>query len=201
MDRRKAKIGGFTLIEIYTVMAIIAVLVSIAGLTTKARNENLALAIQHEKLRSLFIRAKSLAMSSVAPPGGGTFCGYGVSVNTQTREMFIFADNGFCEGGVPLATKRFDSGDVKLTSSLDLFKEESGIGFACFTSEASNDPDINFMSALCGKDFVFVPPDPEVYVNNKASPFPPAVIGVYSKRTPEKIRKVIVNQAGLIDAL
>ena len=203
MGEGRRKIGGFTLIEIYTVMAIIAVLISISGLTTRTRNENLALSVQHEKLRSILIRAKSLAVNSAAI-SGTQICGYGVHIEPNEpsgRKIFVFADKGPCEGP-GAAEKKFGPGDVQLSSSLDIFKEDSGIGFSCFYDYVSGfkTKDDGFINVACGKDIVFVPPDPKVYVNGSV-PSVPVAVGVYSKRSPEKTKKIIINQAGLIDAI
>lgn len=203
MDEGRGKIGGFTLIEIYTVMAIMGVLISISGLTTRSRNENLTLSIQQEKLRSIFVRAKSLAVSSAAI-SGTQICGYGVHIEPNDppgRQIFVFADVGSCEG-VGAADGRYLPTDVKQSTSLDLFKEEAGIGFACLTDSGSTMPEPTFSSGQCGTDFVFIPPDPRVSVKNMSGGdlTGSVTVGVYSKRNPGKIRKVIINQAGLIDA-
>ncbi len=200
MDGRRNKISAFTLIEIYTVMAIIAILVSISGLTTRTRNENLALSLQHEKLRSIFVRAKFLSVNSVA--GAVQFCGYGVRIDPAVKRMFIFGDEGNCE----TSDKKYNSSteaDSVQTTSLDVFNEEGGIGFVCLTGVNFDVPDYSLSGIQCGTDFVFIPPDPRVSIKNFSGGnlTGPVAVGVYSKRNPGKMKKIIINQAGLIDAI
>ena len=189
------------------VILIISVLVSIAGLTTKTRNENLALSIQHEKLRSLFFRAKTLTMNSVDANG---VCGYGIyvdiNITTGMNTLKVFKDventSGNCNFGVG-GVGYYDSRDEFLTTSVDVLDESSGIGIACFTGASYQTTSTDFINAAyCPTSLVFVPPDPTVKFNRGTVNLARTeiAVGTYSKRSPQKTKRVILNTQGLIDA-
>ncbi len=200
-QNKKGIIGGFTLIEMMMVILIISVIVAIAGLSTKARNENLSLSIQHEKLRSLFFRAKTLAMNSVS--ANGAFCGYGVYIDTASRKATIFIDKqsgGSCASGGSVG--RYDVADQLLNTSTDTFVGESGIDLACFYGANWANMDSNFTAGSCATSIVYTPPDPTATFSKGGSVINSDVaIGVYSKRSPQKTKKIILNKYGLIDAV
>lgn len=200
-QNKKKRIQGFTLIEMMMVILIISVLVTIAGLSTKTRNENLSLSIQHEKLRSLFFRAKTLAMNSVS--SNGTFCGYGVYVDTAARKATIFMDKqsgGSCVFGGNVG--RYDNSDQLLNSTTDVFVGEAGIDLACFYGAGWANMDSGFSAGSCATSVVYTPPDPTATFSRGGNAVNSNIaIGVYSKRSPQKTKKIVLNKYGLIDAI
>src|SRR5205823_134766 len=80
---------GFTIVELLIVVAISAMLASIAiGYSSISRNQ-VALSVETAKVAESIIRAKSLAIATYASIPGT--CAYGVSVDIAQNRYSIFA--------------------------------------------------------------------------------------------------------------
>lgn len=157
--KNSQKTGGFTLIEIIVVMGIIAVFSAILIGYSRQSSKNLLLTSTEAKLLSLVSRAKFLSIETFFeqlgnPPSERKICAYGVHVDYSTNEIFIFQDR------VPTdncgnATNKYEPGgnDARLESELDFVRVDTNI----LKLEGSLD------------DIVFIPPDPDVIINNNPS--------------------------------
>jgi len=161
-DLRKQ--GGFTLIEILVVMGIIGVLSAILIGYSKQSSKNLLLTSTEAKSLSLISRAKFLSIETFFeqlgnPPGGRKICAYGVHVDYDENEIFIFQDRaGAGDSNCNGATNKYESAnDGRLTGELDSVKINTSI----LTLSATSTDRLN--------DIVFIPPDPDVVINNDAA--------------------------------
>lgn len=171
--------AGFTLIEILVIISVTSVLSAILVSYSRESGRIMLLINNQAKLVSLVSRAKSLSIATFienialpSNPSDPKICGYGVHVEKSVGEIFIFKDLAQnCSSG----DNRFGSGDVKLTSQLDVLKLDSWI--------------IQFGSDTTLNDVMFIPPDPIVLINNDSS-FQEALISIETK---DKSGKVIVK--------
>lgn len=136
---------GFTLIEILVVMAIMVVMASILVGYTRQSGRQLILTSTEAKMLSLISRAKFLSIETFFQEESQNICGYGVHVDTNADEIFIFQDltGGSCPG-----SNVYENGE-RLSGEL---------------SEVELNTNLFDMSGFSG-DIMFVPPDPDVFVN------------------------------------
>ncbi|KKU11783.1 MAG: hypothetical protein UX16_C0004G0015 [Parcubacteria group bacterium GW2011_GWB1_45_7] len=158
--------AGFTLIEVLVVMGIIGILSTILVGYTRQSSRNLLLSSTEAKLISLFSRAKFLSIETFFdqldnPPVTKKTCAYGVYVDYEKGEIFIFQDRvtinvggttNECDG----TNNQFieNSDDAKLQGELDFVKINS-------TALVINDSLDNKLVNV-----VFIPPDPDVIINS-----------------------------------
>jgi prepilin-type N-terminal cleavage/methylation domain-containing protein len=83
--------AGFTLIEIIIVIAISAVLATIAIAYNSAERDTVALSVETAKISQTILDAKGLALAMyTGAGGGGLVCGYGVHFAAAMDEYSIF---------------------------------------------------------------------------------------------------------------
>jgi len=163
----KRKCGGFTLIEMLVVIGVIGVLTAILIGYSRQSSRNLALTSSQAKALSLFSRAKFLSIETFFdqldnPPDDLRICAYGVHVDQETGEIFIFQDrveeDPIDEDECSSSNNVFDSDDdVALSSELDYMKLDDRI------LEIRENP------ATTLENVVFIPPDPDVIINDNPS--------------------------------
>jgi len=153
------KQGGFTLIELMVVLSIITILTGILVGYSKQNSKYLLLSTTEARILSLVSRAKFLSIETFFQDLGGPgtprkTCAYGVHVDTSANEIFIFQDRVPSVSGCP-ATNKYEPGpnDARLTGELDVVKIN---------------PELMVLGGNLS-DVVFIPPDPDVVINNSGA--------------------------------
>lgn len=185
------KNAGFTLIEMLVIIAILTVFSGILISYNKDSGRQMLLVANQAKLVSLISRAKSLSIStfldSSASPalGDPITCSIGVHVNRSSGEVFIFRD--LATDCSLLADNKYtgDSEKAGLLGELNTFKLDSKI--VEFTPPAADD--LN--------DIVFIPPDPQILINNDQNKLD-AQVGIKIKDSSTSKIIIKVNNAGQI---
>ena len=177
---------GFTLIEMLVVISVTLILSAVLIGYSREAGKQLLLVNNQAKLVSLISRAKSLSIVTFientalpSSPSDPKVCGYGVHVEKGTGEVSIFRDLAIdCAN----SDNKFGSGDVKLTSQLDIFKLDSQV--------------TQFASDTTLRDVIFIPPDPTTIINGDVST-KEAAISIEVKDGSSK-STVKINNAGRI---
>ncbi len=90
------KKSGFTLIEVLIVLAITAMLSSIAIIYGHVGQEQIGLSIEESKIGELILQAKELSIATYSQ--NGSTCAYGVSFNYPDQQYSLFAYNAKMPG-------------------------------------------------------------------------------------------------------
>jgi prepilin-type N-terminal cleavage/methylation domain-containing protein len=89
---------GFTVIELLVVLAISALLSTLAITYSSVSRNYVALSVQESKLTQLILQAKALSIATYASGNGSAACGYGVVISTsttpQTYSIFVYHPAG-----------------------------------------------------------------------------------------------------------
>lgn len=132
---------GFSLIEMLVVLAILVLLTSVLVLYNRSGERQILVLREKARLIGTLLRAKSLAINTFVEDSPA--CGYGVHIDPP--RYFIFRDRAIdCR----------TSDHIYGASSDEIVPD----------AEASLPPLLSF-SAVGASDIVFVPPDPEVFLN------------------------------------
>lgn len=181
--------SGFSLIEMLVVMSITLLFSTILIGYARESGRQMLLISSQAKIVNLISRAKSLSVTTfvdVLPAANAPkICGYGVRVDKEARQVFIFRDSALnCSDPASPNYRVFDKEglDVKLSSNLDVFSIPDTIQFG--TATATDDL----------IDVLFIPPDPTIVVNAGASES--AQVTLQSK--DGNLNFVKINNAGKI---
>lgn len=155
---------GFSLIEMLVVMSITLVLSAILIGYSREAGRQLLLISSQAKVVNLISRAKSLSVATFIDTNGlpasgeSKICGYGVHVDKELGQVFIFRDLAVdCSDSASSSYRVFSEGsDEKLQGTLDLFSLPDTIQFGTAT-------DTTLINVL------FIPPDPTIIINKGAS--------------------------------
>lgn len=169
---------GFTVLELFVVMSIIAILSFITFPYYNAAKQQLAVERSANKLAQDTRLVIEKAMSAQEEPAcvGEPNYGYGYGISLKSNEpgkYTLFAD---CNG------------NGSYNPGQDEFIEQSPIEF-------EDGIEIESLSRN-NLDIVFEPPDPTITISNNDST---AIIIIKSIRYPSKQRTVIINKMGLVD--
>jgi len=175
--------GGFSLIEMLVVMSITLMLSAILIGYTREAGRQLLLVSSQAKIVNLISRAKSLSVATFidekglpTDPAAPKICGYGVRVDRDLKQVFIFRDLAVdCSDPASAGYRVFGAGDVKLLSTLDVFSVP--------------DAAIQFGDDTTLENVLFIPPDPTIVVNADPS-LQSAKVTLQSK---DKILNVLVK--------
>ena len=144
--------GGFTLVEMMIVVSIIVILSAILIGYSGQSSKQLLLTSTEAKILSLISRAKFLSIETFFAGASGVgpqICAYGVKVDRNAQEIFIFQDRA---SECP-ANDRYDSdNDLKLDGEVNKIVLDSAV--VRVTDETSL------------SDLVFIPPDPDIEIND-----------------------------------
>ena len=172
------KAGGFTLVEMIVVLAIIIVITGIVTFNISTERQNSALLRSAQKLSLDLRRAQSFALSSKTYKTAGVPCGWGVHFNEAGSTSYtIFAD---------LASAQDCSNrDFKMASdgseNFEIVNLESGITVNSLSNNLS--------------DVVFTPPDPMVnFTPNQTS------VSIVLVNKNGATRAININKTGFISS-
>ena len=87
----KSPRSGFTLIEMLIVVAISAMLATIAITYSGTERDQIALSVEQTKIAQFVLQARSLALATYTNQPGTLVCGYGVFFDTAANTYSIFA--------------------------------------------------------------------------------------------------------------
>ena len=178
-------IMGYTLIELLVVMAIIASLSTMLIGFSKQSSKQLELATKESQILSLISHAKfltiELSLRERNPTPGFHICGYGVLVPPSRDRVLIFQHRVQSPGQCSDLPNEYSSNDAKLTGDLNLVK----IDKTEFSISGTLD------------NVLFIPPDPDVYINGGADSSAYVDIGLVD--TTSSFR-VVVTDAGQVRA-
>ena len=172
------KAGGFTLIEMLVVLAIIVIITGIVIFNIGSERQNSALLRSTQKLSLDLRRAQSFALSSKVFKTSGVPCGWGVHFNGVSSDSYvIFADLAVNQNCSDRDFIRAANG----SEDFEIVNLESGITVSSLNNNLS--------------DIVFTPPDPIVtFTPGQIS----ASITLINKNSTT--REVTVNKTGFISS-
>ncbi len=179
---------GFTLIEILVVIAISAMLATIAlGYSRTAQNE-VALSVETAKMAQTILRAKDLALAAYANVPGT--CGYGVLLNPAANTYSLFA---YTPGGAP-----------PCPGAPAAFPQPCGVVCSAVSQATWQTPLQNGVTMASRADsatvVVFYPPAPTTYISrDNGATFMNATSKIYLATADGKASTTVaVNPAGQV---
>ena len=88
----KRHILGFTLVEIFVVVAVSALIAGLALSYSRKGEDRISLYIESQKIIELIFRAKSLSLATYAnAPGSDKPCGYGLQLDYSAQQYSLFS--------------------------------------------------------------------------------------------------------------
>ncbi|MEK7181238.1 MAG: prepilin-type N-terminal cleavage/methylation domain-containing protein [Patescibacteria group bacterium] len=164
--------NGFTFVEIIVVVAITALLASIAIIYSQASRQQIMLNVEKAKIAQTILRVKSLTLAGfVKPASNPPPCSYGFYINygAGTYSIFEYSPVAGCDS---ILTSSFINTDAPIPPST--------LGFKVIEVEKLS-PEIKFTTPLPANHLgyiVFIPPDPKVKIfeENKSVFFQPMTI-------------------------
>lgn len=171
-------LGGFTLIEILVVLAIIVIITGIVIFNIGTERQNSALLRSSQKLSLDLRRAQSFALSSKVYKTTGVPCGWGIHFNgAGSTSYIIFADLASFADCSDRDFVRAGNG----SEDFEIINLESGITVSSLSSGLS--------------DIVFTPPDPIVtFIPAQIS----ASVTLINKNSATRV--VTINKTGFISS-
>lgn len=174
--------AGFTLIEMAISIAIILILSGVVIGYSQGSRKGIELANNESKLLGLIFNAKTLSQSfALAPPANKQICAYGVHVDTDARIILVFQDLAGDTEDCNDSDNVFTVGEA-LPGPLDIFYLGDMLEFGPSTDL---------------QDIVFIPPDPNVIINNDAT-LSSASIAVQAKEDEDANFEIVINSFGQI---
>jgi len=167
---------GFTMIELFVVMAIISILSSVVFMNWKHGEASFALQNSAYQLSQDIKEMQEMAMEArgIDCGGGDTGSSFGVQFERSYVNYYIlFID---CN-----ENKIYEANDLEIRT---VYFEE-GI-------------EISSLSPSAAFNILFVPPEPTTYIKNQASGIEGA-ISIYNPNYPSKQKTIIVNTSGMIE--
>lgn len=150
---------GVTLLEVVVTLGVIGMLSSVVIGYGRETREQITFMRAEIRAMNLFVRARSMAVSSFLEggldndvPAGQKICGYGVHLDQTTQELFIFrelsSDCAMADRIYSGADERIEGTDYSIQFKNQMVKVVS----------SSESPDL--------QDVIFIPPDPIIILNN-----------------------------------
>jgi len=170
------KKAGFTLIEFLITTTITVLLTSVLLVYNRSQELPLLLFREQSNVFAAFNRVKSLSLQAFSE-SDEVPCGIGVRVEPDNNRYFIFSD---FESDCSLSDHQFQSSKDAILSGADY----------------SLDSKIIFNISVV-TDIVFVPPDPQIYVNGSLAGGL-TDIRIQAVSDPNLYRTITINNAGQI---
>lgn len=166
---------GFTMIELFIVMAIISILSSVVFLSWKSGEAGFALQNSAYKLSQNIREMQEMAMEAreIDCGGGDTGSSFGVQFKSTYNYYILFVS---CDDNYS-----FGSDDLEIRT---VYFEE-GIEISTLLPSASF-------------SILFVPPEPTTYIKNQPSGAE-AVISIHNPDYPSKQKTIKLNTSGMIE--
>ncbi|MBI2013262.1 MAG: type II secretion system protein [Candidatus Colwellbacteria bacterium] len=178
---------AFTLIELAIVIGVISVLSGVLFGYGKGIERRLDLLNMEARVINLILHAKSLAQSfEFTPQAGQIICGYGVHIDKDEQEIFIFQDTTDEEEDPDCAligVGEYSSGDVRLEG------ERENISFI--------NSILQIYDGTTAEDIVFFPPEPTTLINNRTGTTSASVIVHLTTDTTNQF-EVVINHFGQV---
>jgi len=175
---------GFTVVEMLVVLGISAILSTMfIGHGSNLRGQ-LAIIQEEAKLMQVLLRAKTFSIQALANEDGEVACGYGIHVDSNEQEYFIFR-------------KEKDLGDESCPDSdigYEWNSEEEIIGGVKKFSDQ-----ISFSDTSNVVDIVFIPPKPDIKLIGVSEGTSEGKL-VLCAKTGDFCRQVTVNRVGQVNS-
>lgn len=183
LPARGAQAGGFTLIELIIVIGIIVALATIVMLNYGGQSDSLRLKLSMQETVNDLRRVQNFSISTKMAGSNVPRGGYGVRFDKTANSYVIFSDNDD-----PNPDRALSAGEQVETKALYSRLEISDIN-------VSGSGSVNVL------DIVFVPPEPETYINgtNNAGVSAVITLRIKGKVCPESCRTITVKTSGLIE--
>lgn len=180
------QVKGFTLVEIVIVVAMMVILSGVVIVSGRSGDRSLALdravhrvGVDVRRAMALTLRAQEF---NCTPPGNQILYGYGVYFDTSTPNSYIlFAD---CAKEPPPADHRYTTGGSNTDKIVETISLENGIRISAISSNPAS--------------ITFLPPVPDVYINNNSSTIGTVTITLVNDNGTTKT--VRVTGKGVIEA-
>lgn len=175
---------GLTLIELLTVLAVMAILSAIVFGNYRSGNDALSLDRASQKLAQDFRRINEMSISGV---GGGTYVSYGIYFDTSANTQYKIYGN--VSAG---SSNAYEAGTDVITETVTI---ETGLKICSITNG----------SAVSTISVSFVPPMPVVYMDDSGSGNDISIVLATENETncsaPAKSKTVKINNVGRIDII
>jgi prepilin-type N-terminal cleavage/methylation domain-containing protein len=194
--------SGFTLIEILIVLAITALLSSLAIVYTHVGQNQISLSIEESKVAQLILEAKELSIATYST--NSATCAYGVHFDYASSTYSLFEYNSAASssvpGGRPLCPSLTDTLGAINFDALAIQPYQSG-SWQVHTAQGVKLYDGGYASGTI-QDVLFYPPDPFTAINlSGQSDFTaaPTASYVYLRTTDgSAARTITINPVGQV---
>lgn len=177
---------GFSLIEILVVVAVSAMISSLAITYSKLGQRQISLYVETQKIGETIFRAKALALATYNNPSAPS-CGYGFQIDYVNRIYTLFSYN-----------------PTPIPSNCNIVSINPTYRFPIVQTEILN-RDIIFNTSAPNTLYavLFVPPEPRIFISNNTGgtvSFPIAASSVYISTIDGSAQKTItVSPAGQVE--
>jgi prepilin-type N-terminal cleavage/methylation domain-containing protein len=175
--------GGFTLVEVLVTIGILVILLSATVGITRTGDQQVLLSKEQSLLLVALNRAKASALQTFFQPNHP--CGYGIFIDIVSNSYTLFQDQPTNPSDCTTANHLFDAPGEVLTI---------GVTPQIYTLP----PGVQFGSATNVSTVVYLPPNPDVFINNGALQI--GIITLQSNNAAA-VRSIQINNAGQITTL
>jgi len=158
---------GFTIIELLVVLAISALMSTLAITYSNVSRNYVALTVQESEIAQLILRAKALSIATYADASGSAACGYGVMITTSTipQTYSIFAYSPAGSPPCPTEDDLYANGIVSPNNDEHPYTSAS---WQVPVTQGVQIQSENDSLALV----LFYPPNPDVFLSTDGATFP-----------------------------
>lgn len=184
--------NGFTLIEMLIVIAISAMLMSIAVTYSGAERDQIALSVEETKMSQFLLQTRALALATYNNTNStGRTCGYGMLFDPAQNTYSIFAYTPqavqACPSEKDLSWSSVGNGNNQSIYTQETWQVQPGSGITFTTSGGS--PAI----------VLFYPPNPDTFIFNSQGQQLPQLSIDLTGAGGESAPQIIIDQAGQVN--
>ena len=172
---------GFSLIEMISVMFIMAIITTVSIANYSGGDDELKVKLEAHKIATSFRDVQSKAMGAVEYGGNIPSGGWGIHIDVNDDNYRIFANENYNDG----ENLQYDFGESNELDGGETIKLSREIEILS----------TNFGDVV---DITFVPPDPTVHIYNGVATTTEVEISLIHNGI---IKKVLVNYFGLVEVL